>query len=191
MKQLLTIIMLLLCAPCAAQEAQPDDMLKPYLTIFTHADWEKRSDERSLVEAIQQGNMLKLVKDSHFNHYTPDDEMYKQRWAEMFPESKFPVIVTQVPSGGITYKASRGNIPSGSEALFNDIAAYQGLLPIKNPTMEQAEPEYVLLDSIETWGNAPIRSSIGSSLQIMNAVMAIGFLLAIAAVAAVVLKIIG
>ena len=189
---------MLLCSLLPAQEQnQKNDGGKPYLTIITHADWSKRPDEKELVESISSQPTLGVAKQCHFNHYTTSSDMYKHRWASIYPEDSLPVIVFQNPQGGYWYKASNQNIPRGSQNLYDEIVRYTNKTPVDHRPQPQAtdsEDRPRILprrpkdddnpDSSDMWagGNAPIRETLSNGMMIMLGVVFLAGLLAVAVV---------
>jgi hypothetical protein len=127
---------------CAQQTVpDPNDPTKPYLSIFTHADYAARPSETDLVRNIQSGRMLQFARSSHFKHYTTADPLYRERFAAMFPESTLPVICVQRHDGAYWYKASGNRIPQNADALMEEIEFYVKLDPaLDTQTKEQICP---------------------------------------------------
>lgn len=205
MKQLI-IALLLLCSPCLAQQGmQPQDQKKHYLTIVTHDDWKKRPDDMALVEMLRIDPMNKVARMCHFNHYTPSMVLFQDRLSDKIDTSRLPAIMYQKPgepAGAVVYLAYGDEIPTSSQALFDDMKYFSKLAPSTQP-MEQfrdrgGDDEEVvdqdfLLSSPETWGRSgsgPIRDSIAGGVQLMTFVFALGALLGVLIVMAIALKIV-
>lgn len=199
----LTLLLILATSSILAQEKpRVNDKDKPYLTVITHADWEKRPDEKRLIENCKIEPTVSMALLCHCNHYTTASAMYQERWANVFPESSLPVIVFQRPDGGSWYKASGGNIPASSRSLLQDIVYYTTLAPeseqpvaVQPPAEDDTEdrPGWRPLrdrrnpedsdDSLELFGKTPIRDSLAGGATIMVAGVALAAFLAIACVA--------
>jgi hypothetical protein len=207
MKYLVTILILLFAAAMPAQEqAQKNDEKKPYFTIITHDDWAKRPMEKELVDAVTAQPTLGIARKCHFNHYTIKDDMYKHRWASIYPEQSLPAVVFQNPQGGYWYKASGQNVPRGSKNLFDEMQRYT----MKTPKDQQPQPqeaesedrprifprrdrdgEEETPDSEESFvGRGPIRDTLGSGAMIMIGVVALAGLLAVTTLGLVLFSII-
>jgi len=206
MRSIALLLMLLFAPSLIAQEQrQVDDSSKPYFTIITHSDWSRRTLEKELVDAVTSQPALGIARQCHFNHYTTESDMYKHRWATVFPEQALPVVVFQNPSGGYWYKASGQNVPRGSSNLFNEIEKYTKLVPQELQPQPQeaderprilpwrrpdnqpdrqpdAQPGETTPDSFWVGGRAPIRETLSSAAMLMIGVVLLAGLLAIAVI---------
>lgn len=141
MKNIILALAVILCGLTArSQEPIPKDADKYYITVFTHADWAKRPEEKALIEAIRSEPLRSTVLAHRFNHYTTNMGIYKSRWADKFPEEVLPVIIRQKPDGGYVYKASGQNIPSGARAILNDMKLYNQLIPGDHDSADELAP---------------------------------------------------
>lgn len=192
----------------------PSDAYKPYLSIFTHADYASRPTERQLVANVQTGDLYQFAKQSHFKHYTTDDPLYRTRFASMFPESALPVICVQRSDGAYWYKASGDRIPRDANGLSEEIKFYiqldpaldtsakqqicppGGCPPDANPSTPwpaagpwpELAPQGTLPDSEEMIARKmPVRDSFASMVWITGAVLACMFLMFVVIVAVIVM----
>lgn len=209
MKNILAILLVAVFAlPLMAQEKpRPADQNKYYLTIVTHPDWAKRPQERKLIEDLKAKPMITAAQSCHFNHITTSDEMYKNRWAALYPDNRLPAIIVQEPNGGYCFKASGPNVPSGSQAIYDTIRAYKEMVPEDRvrafDAMEavfEPAPEYVPDEVIEGdevnnrrrpfakddpapdmaevfGGKTPLRDTMSSAAMIFLAILAIGLVM--------------
>lgn len=209
MKNIIAILLaLVLYSPCMAQEKpRPADQTKYYLTIVTHPDWAKRPAERKLIEDLKAKPMIEVAQKCHFNHITTSDEMYKNRWAPLYPDNRLPVLLFQEPNGGYCFKGSGPNVPSGSQAIFDTLKAYREMTPDDRvrafDAMEavfEPTPEYVpdtVIEDDEAFnrrrpfakdtpapdmeqlfgGKTPLRDTMSSAAMIFLAILAIGLVM--------------
>lgn len=203
MQKLLALLLLITAIPCLAQEKpRVNDKDKPYLTVITHADWEKRPEEKRLIENLKSEPTLSVALLCHCNHYTSASAIYKERWVGIFPESSLPVVIFQRPDGGSWYKASQGNIPTTSRGILQDLTYYTMLAPDSQqpvavePVQEddtEDRPGWRPFkdrrdqdndDSYEMFGGkTPLRDSLAGGATIFIGGVAIAAFLAIACVA--------
>lgn len=201
MKQFI-LLLCLLCSPCFAQQGtMPQDKGKNYLTIVTHDDWKKHPEDVALVEMLRVDPMNKAARLCHFNHYTPSMVLFKDRLADKIDTSRLPAIMYQKagePAGPVVYLVYGDEIPTSSQALFDDMKYYASLAPSVAPIEqfrdrgedEEEVDQDFLLSSPETWGRGqtPIRDSIAGGVSLFNFVFAIAALLAVLGVAAIFLN---
>lgn len=212
MKNILAILLAIAFAlPSMAQEKpRPADQNKYYLTIVTHPDWAKRPQERKLIEDLKAKPMIEVAQKCHFNHITTNDEMYKNRWAALYPDNRLPALILQEANGGYCYKGSGPNVPSGSQAIFDTLKAYREMIPEERvrafDALEAAldpAPEYVPGSVIEGdevngrrrpfardgeapdmeqifGGKTPLRDTMSSAAMIFLAILAIGIVMILA-----------
>ena len=201
---------LLLCATAIAQPAEkPDDASKYWLTVYTHADWAKRPDEKQLIDNITSEPVKGIAAKHRFNHITTGMKVYGERYADSYPEELLPVIVRQRPDGGYVYKASGQNIPSTSQGLYDEMKMYAKLTPSEDqpllqqepidtpqdtkkpilPWRQPEEPQDDLPDSVSIFGGTPIRDSLGLGATFMMLTAVTAFLCVILVVMAAVLRI--
>ena len=113
----------------------PEDGNLYYTTVFVHADWRKRPEERRLMVAFKvEPALVSLVAQTHFNLYTPNDPDYKER----FEGVEVPCVLVQTESGEVIYKASGENIPTASAMVgelvtFFDKRPWLRIRPWKRP----------------------------------------------------------
>ncbi|MHB1033261.1 MAG: hypothetical protein ACYC35_05060 [Pirellulales bacterium] len=107
--------------PVAEQVIElPEDGEAYHTSIFTHADWQARPDERRLVAWFAGNARLASFKaQTHAHHVTPDDPIFP-RFRDTIAE--LPAVVVQQASGRVLYKTSGPRIPESAERLANDIA---------------------------------------------------------------------
>ena len=175
MKQLLAVTIVLLFASSLCGQ-QPQDQSKRYLTIITNSDWERRPEDRNLVEMVTTNkNLLALAKKCHFEHVTPDQDIYKTLWYKFYPKESLPVVIMQEPGGDILYKASGQNISPYGDTLYEDMkATYEEVMKLRQGLPKQQygepdaeiEPEYVS-DTAEFFGGgSPVRDALGMSIML-------------------------
>lgn len=216
MRELAAALLLIACAPLGlfGQQTPPDptEASRPFVSIFTHADYARRPAEAKLVAMVQTGDLFNFVRGSRFKHYTDDDPIYRGRLASMFPESTFPVITVQRPDGGYWYKASGGRIPSAADAMLEEIKFYTALDPAPDSSAKTqilpaadcpdcpdgycpdpysyppaANPN-ALPDMAELFGGrTPIRDSLANMATVAFFFIAACFLLFLLCVAAIIL----
>lgn len=204
---------ILLSAFVSAQEQpRPADKDKMYLTIITHPDWESRPDEKRLVEAVKTQPMLKVAQECHFKHILISDDMYKSRWANLYPADRLPAIIFQEPGGGYYFKGSAENVPVGSQAIFDTLRAYKNMTPeernVAFEAMEYASEKSILYepediaesddilsrrrpprdlappDSFELFGGkTPVRDSLSSAAMIFLSIVATGLVICLGLIA--------
>lgn len=107
-----------------------EDVRKDYVTLFYKNDWQ--SDKKCV--AIY--NALKAdprVTKTHFNVYTPDNLLYKNRWAGTV--KTFPALVIQSPSGhtiaGSPYAGNR--FPDNKQELNGCLFWWKKVTPNPKP----------------------------------------------------------
>lgn len=214
MKQLALLLLAIFCGTALGQDL-PKTQDKLYLSIFTHSDWANRPNEVRLIESLKAEPLLSVVLNTHFNHYTPAVKMYQERWKDIFPESDFPVIILQQPSGGYIYKASGSSIPATSIALEKEMKDFARLIPSNQPSQINKTPtiqpegegddaakrpffprdedeadDGELPDSIDIFGGRmPFRDTVASGAAMFQAAAVMCFLLLATAIAALVLKV--
>lgn len=204
MKQLALLLLAICCGTALGQDL-PKTQDKLYLTVFTHSDWARRPTEARLIESLKAEPLLSVVLNTHFNHYTPDVKMYQERWAGIFPESEFPVILLQKPDGGYFYKASGDHIPPNSIELTKEMKIFTKLVPSTQPAQaeeddalrrpffpprdEEEVDDSGLPDSIDIFGGRmPFRDTAANGAAMFQAAVLMCFLLLATAIAALVLK---
>lgn len=205
MKQIF-LILCLLCTPCFAQQGTaPQDQKRHYMTIVTHDNWKQLPADTALVEMLRKGTMNKAARGAHFNHYTPNMPLFKDRLADKIDTSRLPAIMLQrpgTPAGAVVYLAYADEIPASGDELLADMQYFAKLAPSSMPTEqlrpwrndEEQDEEMVdqdfLLSSPETWGRGktPIRDSIAGGVSMFNFIFAIAALLAVLVVAAIFLN---
>ncbi len=109
MKNIIALLLAIfvLDLPCMAQEKpRVDDSSKYYLTIITHADWAKRPAEKKLIADMEHSLCSQSRTGCHFKHITTKDDMYQNRWEEIYPENRLPVLILQDANGGYYFKGS-------------------------------------------------------------------------------------
>jgi hypothetical protein len=98
----------------------PEDGGKSYITVFTTPNWKTNSIEYWSVNWFYTNKKLSEIRGrAHFNHYTTDSAIYKQRFSGSI--TAFPCILIQDPSGRKIYKKSGENIPKTSDGLLSDM----------------------------------------------------------------------
>lgn len=115
-------VLLLLFSPVAtlAQRVDPppQEQGKWYVSVFTHSDWEQRSQERALLESFGREPLAELKKNVHFKHYTEKEPVYASGRFPTIPVSDFPVVILSDARGGYIYKASKNTMPTPGQPLF-------------------------------------------------------------------------
>ncbi len=108
----------------------PEDGGAWYTTLFLHADWRQRPQERQLAAWFASNPRLASLKaQTHWNVHTQKDRMYRARWAHVV--SVWPCVLLQTSDGKVRYKASGDNIPSNADQLASDITTR--LFPCPKP----------------------------------------------------------
>ena len=95
----------------------PEDGNAFHLSLFLNNDYMQKKD-RQIVAWFETNNTLRSVKaQSHFHIYTPDDEVYRARFASDIPS--LPCIMFQDSTGKVYYKATN---PQSQEQVVSAFA---------------------------------------------------------------------
>jgi hypothetical protein len=65
--------------------------------------------------------LLKLREKSSFQVYTPNNSLYRSRFASVVPVNQFPAVLIQDATGGHIHAAGKSMIPGTSSELVSDI----------------------------------------------------------------------
>jgi hypothetical protein len=115
------------------QSTRPTDQ-RPHLSIFTSAFCAKVPHEAELVRAFASDPSLAAIRTQcHWHHYTPNDPIYKERFRKIIPPDRLPAVLLQRADGGYVYKATGSNVPNSAAELFDEMAHYASLDPLKTP----------------------------------------------------------
>lgn len=100
----------------------PEDGQQFYLTIFTAQDYLTRARDRELVAWFDSDPTLKSLKSqTQYNHYTPDQKIYSERFGETLPISQFPAVMLQDAAGKVYVKLSAATLPKSPKDLIKII----------------------------------------------------------------------
>jgi hypothetical protein len=142
-----------ICVPCIAQTTAP----RPPVTQATQAkeynlDLFIGSDPTS--QAVMTWfNSYKQLSDfkarCNYQVYSPNNALYKARYASLISESQFPAILFTRADGGHIYVAGRGQIPNDAESLYGDIVeAWRLYKSVQStPKPEQQSPSLPTIGS--------------------------------------------
>lgn len=96
----------------------PDDGGYYYTSVFVHADWQSRPQERQLVASFEvEPALVSLKAQTNYNVTTTDSEIFKERW-EGYVDA--PAVVIQDEAGQVIWKASGTDIPQ-AEAMAPEL----------------------------------------------------------------------
>jgi hypothetical protein len=130
----LAAIAILDATASAQQVATPPEDNRPYLSIFTNAQYAGIPHEAALVKAFETDpNLIAIKSQCRWNHYQPHDQFYKQRFAKLIPPDRLPAVLLQRSDGGYVYKATGSNVPDSGAEIFDEMSHYAGLDPLRGP----------------------------------------------------------
>jgi hypothetical protein len=88
------------------------------LALFVSSD----SQSRQLIQWFEKNSQLIQLRDRcEFQVYTPENPLYRERFANLVPRDQFPVVLLQDSQGGHIHAAGRAMIPSTPEELYSDL----------------------------------------------------------------------
>ncbi|XZE17471.1 hypothetical protein SH449x_002723 [Pirellulaceae bacterium SH449] len=88
------------------------------LALFVSSD----SQSRQLVQWFEKNLPLTQLRERcEFQVYTPENPLYRERFATLVPRDQFPVVLLQDSQGGHIHAAGRAMIPSTPEELYSDL----------------------------------------------------------------------
>lgn len=142
-----------ICYPCIAQ-TQPVKLPlnnaaapKEYnLDLFVGTD----ATSQALQTWFSQHKELSAFKARcNFQIYSPNNALYKARYASIVSESQFPAILWTRADGGHIYVAGKGQLPSDADSLYSDIAeAWKLYKSVQSPPpREQQSPSLPTIGS--------------------------------------------
>lgn len=111
----------------------PEDGNNWYLTVVT-APGDGVPLERWL---MFNPRLARLKAETRFNHYTPDNPMYRERVCTWL-NGAYPIVALQQADGQVVFKASGSTIPRSPDALADEIAASIASCPNCHPRPQPA-----------------------------------------------------
>jgi hypothetical protein len=83
-----------------------------------------------------------LKSQCNFQTYTPDNAIYKSRYARDVPVDSFPAVVYSDPSGGLVHATGPGLMPNTAPDLASDLTRAQSLQrQVVAAAKQQAPPQ--------------------------------------------------
>ena len=97
----------------------PEDGSEYYTTVFVHADWRKRADERQMVAWFQsQPELASLKAQTRFNVVEEGDPQYEWHIKVL---GGLPAVMIQTDKGRVIYKTSGKDMPGASNVMAADL----------------------------------------------------------------------
>jgi hypothetical protein len=132
--KLLVVFLVAAGSAFGQQVANPPEDTRPYLSIFTNAQYAGIPHEAALVKAFATDPNLQAIKSQcRWNHYLPHDAFYKQRFAKLIPPDRLPAVLLQRADGGYVYKSTGSNVPDSGAEIFDEMSHYAALDPLRGP----------------------------------------------------------
>ena len=147
MRSLACVLLLLFSTATAVAQRidpPPQEQKKQYLSVFTHSDWDQRSQERALIESLSRPPMSDLIGKVHLKHYTERDPVFAAGRFPTITMDDFPVVIFSDSRGGYVFKASKLTLPTPGQPLYNAIKeAFQ-----RDRALAQTEPPEIPLPPV-------------------------------------------
>lgn len=152
--------------PPATGETKPVKVSPRYsIELFLSSD----SVSQSLRQWFETHETLKRWRQScNYNEYTPDNGLYRGRYADLIPVAAFPVVLVTGPDGGHVYVTEKNKMPASAAELVTAISEatklYQSIqqqltqpLPLVGPPTQSTAASHPPPDWTEdcSGGNCP------------------------------------
>lgn len=99
----------------------PEDGSVYHTSVFVHADWRRRPQDRTLIAWFGSNRrLLSLRSQTHYHVYTERTPLFKTRYSRTI--KVLPAVRVQTADGRVTYQSSVGNLPRSANGLADEIA---------------------------------------------------------------------